>query len=178
MENKQQGMSGCLGVTEVMSFMKLRTIILFLITHLSVGAFGFALGIYMLPILIAPTSPTVSEVARLSSGAQYSAIFKKALKGSDSFHWGEGQVSIGPDYITLTGRLAPGPDYKLYLSKEFVETESDFNRLKDNMVRVGDVKTFENFVVEIPQNIDISRYSSIIVWCETFGEFITAARYQ
>ncbi|EOW9488255.1 hypothetical protein ACOCGL_003733, partial [Vibrio cholerae] len=109
--------------------MKLRTIILRLITHLSVGVLGFALGIYMLPILIAPTSPTESEVTRLSSDAQYSAIFKRELKDSDSFHWGEGVVSIGRDYITLTGRLAPGPDYKLYLSKEFVETESDFNRL-------------------------------------------------
>jgi hypothetical protein len=158
--------------------MKLKVIILNLVTHLSVGAFGFALGLYMLPILIAPTSPTESEVTELSSDAQYSAIFKKDLKGSDSFHWGEGQVSIGSNYITLTGRLAPGPDYNLYLSTEFVETESDFNRLKEKMVRVGDVKTFENFVVEIPQDIDVSKYSSIIVWCEAFGEFITAARYQ
>ncbi|EKF9882742.1 hypothetical protein O1D33_003659, partial [Vibrio cholerae] len=50
--------------------MKLRTIILRLITHLSAGVLGFALGIYMLPILIAPTSPTESEVTRLASDAQ------------------------------------------------------------------------------------------------------------
>ncbi len=173
-----QPLRRALGVTKDVRSMKLRTIILRLITHLSAGVLGFALGIYMLPILIAPTSPTESEVTRLSSDAQYSAIFKKELKDSDSFHWGEGLVSIGRDYITLTGRLAPGPDYKLYLSKEFVETESDFNRLKDSMVRVGDVKTFENFVVEIPEDIDVSSYTSIIIWCEAFGEFITAARYQ
>ncbi|NOH86003.1 DM13 domain-containing protein, partial [Vibrio sp. 03-59-1] len=82
------------------------------------------------------------------------------------------------EYITLTGSLAPGPDYKLYLSTEFVETESDFNRLKDNMVRIGNVKTFENFVVKIPKGIDVSKYNTVIVWCETFGEFITSAKYQ
>ena len=158
--------------------MTLRKIFLRLITHLSAGAFGFALGIYMLPILIAPTSPTASEVARLSVNARYFAVFNKELKGSDAFHWGEGQVSIGPDYITLTGRLAPGPDYKLYLSTTFVETESDVIRLKDNMVRVGDVNTFENFVVKVPQDIDVSRYTSLLIWCEAFGEFITAAKYQ
>ena len=29
----------------------------------------------------------------------------------------------------VVGKLAPGPDYKLYLSPEFVETEADFKRL-------------------------------------------------
>ena len=58
--------------------------------------------------------------------------FKRDLKDSDALHWGEGQVSIAPGAITLVGKLAPGPDYKLYLSPEFVETEVDFNRLKKN----------------------------------------------
>jgi hypothetical protein len=67
---------------------------------------------------------------------------------------------------------------KLYLSPEFVETEADFKRLKSRMVRVGDVRTFENFVVSVPENIDISRYDTVIVWCESFGQFITAAKYR
>jgi len=76
------------------------------------------------------------------------------------------------------GKLAPGPDYKLYLSPTFVETESDFNRLKNKMVRVGDVKTFDNFVVNVPPSIAPSKYNSVVVWCESFGQFITAAQYQ
>ena len=158
--------------------MKFKKMILLLVTHLFVGAFGVALGLYMFPILIAPTSPTESEVTKLSSQAQYSATFKKDLKDSDFFHWGEGLVSIGSDYITLTGNLAPGPDYKLYLSTEFVETEAEFNRLKANMALVGSVKTFENFAVKIPQDINLSQYNTVIVWCDTFGEFITSAKYQ
>lgn len=158
--------------------MKIKTTIILLITHLFVGAFGVGLGIYMLPILIAPTSPTEAEVTQLSSQAQFSATFKKDLKDSDAFHWGEGELSVGPDYITLTGSLAPGPDYKLYLSTEFVETELDFNRLKESMIRIGNVHTFENFAVKIPQGINVSKYNTVIVWCETFGEFITAAKYQ
>lgn len=167
-----------LGVIKKGKDMKIKQIIVLIISHLSVGAFGVALGIYMLPILIAPEAPTESEVTSLSSQAQYSAMFKKDLKDSDSFHWGEGQVSIGAEFITLTGKLAPGPDYKLYLSPEFVETELDFNRLKSNMVFVGNVKTFENFAIPVPQDIELSNYNTVIVWCETFGEFITAAKYQ
>jgi len=76
------------------------------------------------------------------------------------------------------GTLAPGPDYKLYLSPQFIETEAEFNRLKNTMVRVGDVKTFENFVVDVAPGIDPLNFNSVIVWCESLGEFITAAQYQ
>jgi hypothetical protein len=74
--------------------------------------------------------------------------------------------------------LSPGPDYKLYLSPEFVETEADFKRLKPTMVRVGDVKTFKNFLVTVPEAVDPARYNTVIVWCETFSQFITAAKYR
>ena len=149
-----------------------------IITHIFAALLGFAIGIYTLPILTAPESPTASEVNQLSSTSYYSAEFKRDLKDSDAFHWGEGKVSIGSDFITLMGKLAPGPDYKLYLASEFVETEADFNRLKSTMVRVGDVKTFNNFAVKVPADIDPSNYNTVIVWCESFGEFITSAKYQ
>jgi hypothetical protein len=46
------------------------------------------------------------------------------------------------------------------------------------MVRVGDVKTFTNFIVPLPSTIDTRRYNTVVIWCETFSQFITAAKYQ
>ena len=158
--------------------MKLTTAAALLVTHALVGGFGFALGIYALPILIAPPAPSGAEVELMSSQAEYSGLFKKDLQGSDALHWGEGEVSVSKDFISLRGQLAPGPDYKLYLATEFIQTEQDFMRLKSSFVRVGDVKTFENFIVKLPQGVDPSQYNSVVIWCETFGEFITAAQYQ
>ncbi len=158
--------------------MKKRTAILLVATHLSVAAAGFAGGIYALPILTAPAPPTMEEIKAATGQALFSGKFKRELKDSDALHWGEGTVTIGSTSISFVGKLAPGPDYKLYLSPEFVETESDFNRLKKQMVRVGDVKTFENFVVTVPGGIDPAKYSAVIVWCESFGQFITAAKYR
>jgi hypothetical protein len=91
---------------------------------------------------------------------------------------GAGLLSVGRQRIVLMGALAPGPDYKLYLSPEFVETEADFERLKPRMVRVGDVRTFENFVVDVPATVDVTKYTTAIVWCESFGQFISAAKYR
>ena len=158
--------------------MKTSTMLLLLVTHCAVGVVGFAAGVYALPILTAPPAPTESQIMEMSSQALYAAEFRRDLKDSDTLHWGEGTVSVGPKYITLMGKLAPGPDYKLYLSPKFIETEAEFNRLKASMVRVGDVKTFENFVVNVPQSIDPSQFNSVIVWCEAFGQFITSARYR
>ena len=152
--------------------------LLLAVSHLVAVAIGFALGIYALPILIAPSAPTQAEVASQAAAARYTGQFRRDLKDSDAFHWGEGTVSISAKAVVLAGELAPGPDYKLYLSPEFVETEADFNRLKPRMVRVGDVKTFKNFVVAMPESVDPSRYKAVIVWCESFGQFITAAKYN
>lgn len=49
-------------------------------------------------------------------------------------------LSLGKNSITLEVRLAPGPDYKLYLSPEFVESEVEFARVKPRMVRVNDIR--------------------------------------
>ncbi|RJF92795.1 DM13 domain-containing protein [Noviherbaspirillum saxi] len=156
----------------------MKKLLLLVASHAVALGLGFALGIYALPILTAPAGPSSAEAASAASQASYSGQFRRDLKDSDLLHWGEGKVSVGRQHIVLTGKLAPGPDYKLYLSPEFVETEADFMRLKSRMVRVGDVRTFENFTVAVPEAIDVSHYNTVIVWCESFSQFITAAKYR
>ena len=156
----------------------MRRILILAASHVLVLGIGFALGIYLLPVLTAPAAPTAAEAGAAAGAAAFTGRFKRDLKDSDLLHWGEGTVTVGSARIAFVGKLAPGPDYKLYLSPEFVETEADFARLKSRMIRIGDVRTFENFVVEVPPSVDVSNYSAVIVWCETFSQFITAARYR
>lgn len=154
-----------------------RTLIL-LATHAVAVLVGFAAGIYLLPILTAPPPPTASELEATVKQARFSGEFRRDLQDSDALHWGEGEVFVGRKSIALDGEVSPGPAYKLYLSREFVETEADFLRLKPGMALVGDVKTFRNFVVTVPDGIDPAEFNTVIVWCEAFDQFITAARYQ
>lgn len=147
-------------------------------THAAALGMGFALGIYLLPILTAPASPPATEIRSAERGAQFTATVRRDLQDSDVLHWGEGTMFISRELIAFEGRLAPGPDYRLYLSPEFVETEADFEALKADMVQVGRVQTFENFMVKLPASVDPAAFKAAIVWCEAFGEFITAAAYQ
>ena len=148
------------------------------VTHAAALGIGFAAGIYFLPILIAPKAPSAADAKAAAAGAQFTAQFRKDLKGSDFLHWGEGTVAIARDRVTFSGRLAPGPDYKLYFSPEFVETKEGFLKVKERSVRAADIKTFENFIVTLPASVDVASFNTVVVWCETFSMFISAAKYR
>lgn len=156
----------------------MKKLLLLLASHATVTLVGFAVGIYTLPILTTPPAPAAADLAAATARAQYRGQFRRDLQDSDAFHWGEGTLLVDRHAITLQGRIAPGPDYRLYLSPAFVETEAEFLRLKSQMVQVGDVKTFEGFIVPVPPSIDPGAYNTAIVWCESFSQFITAAQYR
>lgn len=156
----------------------MKRVLLFGSTHFVALLVGFAAGIYVLPILTAPPGPDSSEIVMAEDDALFTTTFRRDLEDSDGLHWGEGTVLLGRDAIALDGEISPGPDFKLYLSPVFVETEADFLRLKSTMTQVGDVKTFENFIVPVATTIDLDSYNTVIVWCESFDQFITAAQYR
>lgn len=143
---------------------------------------GFGLGVYYLPILVASEGASQEQVAAAKSGAMIQANFRKDLKGSDGFHWGEGTLHLtnegGQYYFTLDGSVSPGPDYKLYLTPEYVEDEASFLDIKAQSIRVADITGFENFRVDVPMSIDPTEFPAVIIWCERFGEFITAGRLE
>lgn len=147
-------------------------------THLAMLVVGFAIGIYTLPILTAPRAPETTALQNLGSETLYVGRLVRNLKGSDLLHWGEGEVRISRNQIAHIGRLAPGPDYKLYLAPRFVDTKEAFLVIKDTSIRVGNVKTFSGFIIEVPPSIDVRDYGAVVVWCEAFDQFISAAEYQ
>ena len=152
--------------------------LLLLGTHLAALAVGFALGIYALPILTAPPGPDKAALQAAVSGSLFTGRFERNLEGSDFFHWGEGEVRVMRDKIVHLGRLAPGPDYKLYLAPDFVDTKEGFLKLKAQSRLVGDVKTFDGVIVDVAPGIDVERFTTVVIWCEAFSQFISAAKYR
>lgn len=149
-----------------------------LVSHLAMLGAGFGLGVYLLPILTAPPAPEAAMLQQKAQSALYSAEFTRDLEGSDFLHWGEGTVSLSQTEIVHQGRLAPGPDYRLYLVSEFVETEAQFEAIKADALEIGEIKSFDGFLIALPDGVDLDAYTTVLVWCEAFGEFITAAAYR
>ncbi len=156
----------------------MKRVIVLLASHGVVLAIGFALGIYLLPILTAESAPEAEVLQQQAAQSQYSVELTRDLRGVDALHWGDGTISISSDSIAHQGSLAPGPDYMVYLTKQFVEHEDEFTPIKSEAVRIGPVKSFDGFLLDIPEGVDIDEYNTVVVWCETFGEFITAGKYR
>ena len=93
--------------------------IIIISTYLITLMFGFGLGVYFLPIIIAEKSQSIQEIENIKKQATYETEFKRGQRGNDFFHWGEGKVYISNQYISFKGQISPGPDYKIYfLTKE------------------------------------------------------------
>jgi hypothetical protein len=139
---------------------------------------GFALGVYLLPILTAPAAPSTEDVASAMSLASFKGRFDRSLKGSDFLHWGEGEIHVGREHIAHVGKLAPGPDYRLYLARSFVDTKQGFLAIKSQSVQVAEIKTFNGFIASVPSTVDTASYTTVVIWCEAFSQFISAAKYR
>jgi hypothetical protein len=114
----------------------------------------------------------------MAEDAVYAAELAQDLRGHDLLHWGEGTISLTQTQIVHEGELSPGPDYMLYLVPEFVEHEDDFLPLKDQSQVIGPIKTFKGFSLDIPSGVNLEDYTTVLVWCEAFSEFIAAAEYR
>ena len=148
------------------------------ITHSISLSIGFVIGVYSLPIMIAPDKPSNDEFQKAINTAQFDAVFVKDLLGSDILHWAKGQISLSKTKIIFQGKISPGPDYKLYLTKKFVQTATGFLKIKDQSILIGEVKSFDGFIITTSSEINLTAYNSVVIWCESFSRFISAAKYQ
>ena len=88
--------------------------------------------------------------------------------------WGEGTLFLSKSRVTLDGEVSPCPDYRIYLTPHYVETEREFRRIKTHSVEIARVKGFKNFSCEIAPSIDINQFEGVLIWCERFGQYITS----
>ena len=84
-------------------------------------------------------------------------------------------IMVNSDRIWLDGKVVPGLDYRLYLTPKYVETGSGFQAIRAQSLQIGLIKAFENFSLDLPDEVDVTNYRAVLIWCEAFGQFITAA---
>jgi hypothetical protein len=77
----------------------MRKFLLLAASHALVGLAGFALGVYLLPVLIAPEAPSAADVAAAAQETAFKGEFWRDLIDSDPLHWGEGTVTVGSKAI-------------------------------------------------------------------------------
>ncbi len=148
------------------------------VTHIFALLIGFSIGIHLFPILTATQSPNVHLLQQAASNPRYQASFKQKVLGSDILNWGEGEFSITHDSIVMIGKLPPGSDYRLYLVPSPVTNKKEFLAVKQQSAHLQAIDSFDGFIIDIPDTINVEDYTGIVIWCEQFNQFITAAHYR
>ena len=114
----------------------------------------------------------------LATTAERRGRFVRDMPGSGARHWGDDTIMMNANKIWLDGTISPGPNCRLYPAPEFVDDGAGFLAIKAKSRQIGMVKAFENFVLDLPPAIDLDEYDAVVISCEAFKQFITAARLE
>ena len=152
-------------------FILIATIILALVL---IGIYYFGFHTYFIENRVSETVPEMTPAETGQSTPQIKTLKQGSFTDADFFHKGSGQAMIleypdGKKILRFENfETVNGPDLYVYLSKTTAPTNDieslgdfvDLGRLKGN---IGD----QNY--ELPKNISINDYSSVVVWCKKFG---------
>jgi len=78
----------------------------------------------------------------------------------------------------LNLKTEAGPGLKVWLSEDAapVKGTADTEIAKGKYLTLGDLKTFKgNFSFSLPEGTDVSKYKSVILWCDTVKTSFGAA---
>ncbi|MGB1394512.1 MAG: DM13 domain-containing protein, partial [Candidatus Puniceispirillaceae bacterium] len=84
-------------------------------------------------------------------------------------------IYVSEERIWLDGSIAPGPDYRLHLTKGQYTTRDGFLAARSDALQIAPIKAYKNFSVRVPDGVDIADHDAVIIWCEAFSAFITSA---
>ncbi|RDV02350.1 DM13 domain-containing protein [Undibacter mobilis] len=153
-----------------------RGLAIFLLGGILGTGFGVALGFFLFPFVF-PPPPAVEQITEADRAALYATGTFIHANPSDPIHYGKGKVSVYRRAVFLEPdfEVGPGPAYHVYLvPKATVRGEAD---VKDSMfVDLGRLRAFKGSQrYSIPEGVDLSKYPSVVIWCERFGVLISPA---
>jgi hypothetical protein len=154
-----------------------KTIIIFLIGGILGSGAGFVLGIFFYPFIFLNdivASDTIENRELKTIVADGTFI---QANPNDPVHYGKGAVTIFKDVLHLgkAFEVGPGPKYKVLLV-ETASVKKSADVKKSNFVDLGLLRAFkgsQNY--KIPANVDLKKYKSVVIWCETFSALISPA---
>lgn len=154
-----------------------KAILVFVIGVLLGGAGGFALGIFVYPFIFLSDIVGTERVENPSARKVVAKGMFIHANPADPIHYGKGRATVYEGLVHLESdfEVGPGPKFHVYLVPE-KNVMSSTNVAKTMYVDLGRLKAFkgsQNFPV--PPGVDLSKYGSVVIWCEHFGVLISPA---
>ena len=158
----------------------MRQWMVFIVGGLLGTLFGVALGFVLYPYILPPppAAETLTQVDReqqvLATGTFIHA------NPSDPIHYGKGSVTVrkGTVFLGEDFEVGPGPKFHVYLApKSGIRRSGDLGN--QMFVDLGQLRAFKGSQrYSIPAGLDLSKFNSVIIWCEQFSVLISPADLQ
>jgi hypothetical protein len=156
--------------------MRKTVIAAFLIGGLLGVPVGIGVGFYIFPFVFPPAEATETLAAEEVAATIATGTFIHA-NPSDPVHYGRGRVRVTEQSVFLESdfEVGPGPAYRVYLvTADGVRTASDVT--ESEHISLGTLRAFKGGQrYAIPAGTDLSRYKSVVIWCEQFSVLISPA---
>ena len=141
------------------------------------GAGGFALGIFVYPYLFLADIVATEKIEDKAERKVVAVGTFIHANPNDPIHYGKGKVTVYSGLVHLESdfEVGPGPKFHVYLVPESNVLPST-NVARTMFVDLGRLKAFkgsQNYPV--PTGVDLSKYRSVVIWCEQFGVLISPA---
>lgn len=156
-----------------------RALTIFFFGGIAGTAFGVAVGFFAYPFVFPP--PPAMESISDSEAANVVATGKFIhANPSDPIHYGMGGVTVHENVVFLEEdfEVGPGPAFHVLLVPE---TEIRSSSVVDNSMYVdlGALRAFKGSQkYEVPEGVDLTKYPSVVIWCERFNVLISPADLQ
>jgi hypothetical protein len=141
---------------------------------------GVAVTVFAYPFYFPPAQVN-EQVQNVAAKTIYATGTFIDTSPSDRVHWGKGNTKIYKDgkqfevFLEKNFQVGPGPAFHVYLSESSdIKSNADFK--KSVNYDLGNLKSFKSSqVYQVPQNIDMKKIKSVVIWCQAFSQLITTA---
>ena len=157
-----------------------KAILIFIVGALLGAVAGFAAGIFIYPFVFLADIVATDKVENIAARKVVAKGTFIHANPSDPIHHGRGGLTVydGLVHLETDFEVGPGPKFHVYLVPE-KNVVPDTPVAKTMYVDLGRLKAFkgsQNYPV--PPGVDVTRYGSVVIWCEHFGVLISPAELK
>jgi hypothetical protein len=157
-----------------------RAILIFIVGGLLGAVAGFAAGIFIYPYVFLADIVAADKVENVAAKKVVAKGTFIHANPADPIHHGRGGLTVYDGLVHLESdfEVGPGPKFHVYLVPE-KNVVPDTPVAKTMYVDLGRLKAFkgsQNYPV--PAGVDVTRYGSVVIWCEHFGVLISPAELK
>jgi len=153
-----------------------------LLTHSLAIGLGLGLGLLLCSNDGVAGAAPGNRIEAALANAPYKCHFRRDHPGSNRLYWADGHLGVSHGQIVFDGRMSvpasAGRTSTVYLTSDRITHRDDFLRSQPRARRVGQITPQSRFLLEVPQDIDIDEFTTVVLWSNADQQLISSAQYR